>query len=207
MAAKKAGFAWTKGWQKMRALVSPGAFTANMEHELDRANRLIGARIVAEIRRDIDHVISPGNTGLTVFIKGSTKPLVDDGDLRGAVTWVRINSKVIEVGVLKGDPNVNTAITVHEGVEIPVTAKMRGMFKLLQAASEGKLSPSKLEGRAKVLFERRQLGWVRLKPGTTHIRIPGRPFLRRTIENKAILDLIVKKLWQQAIERALKKGA
>ena len=87
---------------------------------------------------------------VTIANKGSSKPLIDHGDLIGSVTYEVLDNNHVFIGVKKGE-EVDIA-AVHEfGCTIGVTPKMRAYL--------------------------RHKG-IHLKASTKYIHIPARPFLR-----------------------------
>ena len=139
--------------------------------------------------------MKPGNAPLTIAVKGSSKPGVDKGELFKAITYKVLSPYTAEVGVLKGDKTVNIAIAFHEGATIPVTPAMRGLFAALASASQGKAT--NLGPRAQELFGRYK-GWKGLRASTTHIKIPGRPFIRKALEDPANKARVYQN-WHQAL--------
>lgn len=106
-------------------------------------------------------------TALTASRKGSSKALIHHGDLMNAITYRVDEGKLqVFVGILRntrgrnketGAPYMVDIADVHEfGRVIEVTPKMRRFFL-------------------------REFG-IALKPTTTHIYIPARPFLRPVFE-------------------------
>lgn len=47
----------------------------------------LGTRAQGDIQREITALSSPPNSPVTVALKGSSNPLIDSGEMRGAVTW------------------------------------------------------------------------------------------------------------------------
>lgn len=146
--------------------------------------------IVREIRQNIKRGNYAGhrtpNAPLTRAIKRSSLPLADRGQLFKAITLKVTSWSTVEIGIAKESDRANIAQIVHEGVEIPVTPKMRRMFQALAEASDGGRSPSSLTGRAAELWARMSGGWKALKDSTEVIKIPARPFIREVIEHPAI---------------------
>ena len=197
MASKTLSF--TKGWTKLSASVIAGSFTPTLKANMLKASRVNGMIVRKAIRKTIKKGVEPANSPLTSAIKGSSKPLVDKGQLFQAITSKVLTPYTVEVGVAKMNPTANIAVALHEGTTITVTARMRGLFALLASASQG--SPVSLDGRAAQLFARYK-GWKALKASTTHITIPGRPFLRPVLAD-AILRAKVMKNWQQALAASI----
>lgn len=106
----------------------------------------------------------------TIANKGSSKALIDDGDLINSITF-KVNPEQLSVfvGILRtatsknegsGETYLTNIARVHEeGALIPVTPKMRAYF--------------------------RHRWGINLKASTTHITIPARPFIKPTFEKYA----------------------
>jgi hypothetical protein len=166
------------GWKKLKTIFSPADFGAVLVPNLRKATAYNAQLVRKEIRqRIVDMKYSP-NAKLTIMLKGSSKPLVGmDSALFNGVTTTVVNEKTAFVGVLRqarhGNQTglANLAEMLHDGMTIQVTPKMRHLFLLLFEASQGRLDPSKLTGRAAEL-------WEQLKgKGTIY---PIRPSTRRS---------------------------
>lgn len=146
------------------------------------------------------------NAALTVAIKGTNKPGVDDSTMFQAITSQVIDDFTVFVGVLRTNENFNIAVAVHQGAQAKVTAKMRGMFFALWLASQGSLDAGDLTGRAKELFGRMQEGWLPLLNETEVIIIPPRPFIRTAFKNTQMTKQ-VRDNWKLALEAAFRERA
>lgn len=71
-----------KHFRQMMPMVAKGDMT------MEQALNAIGARAASVSQEAIQAGISPPNTAETVARKGSSKPLMDTGALRRAITWV-----------------------------------------------------------------------------------------------------------------------
>jgi len=192
----------TGDWKKLERQLSNEVFRDRIESEMKRATRTNAAMVKREVREHLRSGSHAKNAPLTIFIKGSSKPLVDRAQLFKSVHFRSQSAFRAEIGLLRGDTNINIALAVHEGATIPVTNAMRGMFAALQSASEGKREPGSLRGRAKELYARRPQGWKALKPSTTSIRIPARPFLREVIERPELNNAVARN-WLAAAAAAI----
>ena len=203
MAKFKADIKFTKSWDKLKAMLTPGKIDANLKIQVGRATRLNGKLAAREIRKTMKKGGFEGNSPLTKFIKGSNKPLVDKGNIFKSITSVVLTPFTAEVGFIRGSTNANVGIVIHEGAIIKVTPAMRGMFAALASVSDGSASPASLSGRAKELWERRpKSGWKALKPSTTAIKIPARPFIKKTMENP-LLNKLMGDNWNAAVAAAI----
>ena len=92
--------------------------------------------------------------GFTVDQKGSSKPLIDDGDLLGSVGYRFVEKDAVFVGAHRKAADGTDVAALHEreeGTRVAVTPKMRAY----------------LHARG-----------FHLKPTTTHLFIPGRPYIK-----------------------------
>jgi hypothetical protein len=184
--ASAGGITYYGPWAKLAAMLDPGVTNPRISREMGRATRINGLIVRKAIRAELKSGMAPANAPLTVFIKGSSKPGIDHGEMFKAITSVVINPFMAEIGVKKGDNAGSSALAVHEGATIRVTPKMRAMFGYLADVSAGKRDASRLTGRAAQLYRRRPGGWKALKQSTTHIRIPARPFIAQAMEHPGL---------------------
>ena len=200
-------FRKTGDWAKWEHAITPRVFKATLDHNMRRASALNGKLAEATIRRKIREGGYEPNKPLTVMIKSSSKPLVDKGTgLFQAITSVVIDATTVFAGILQTSGEYNIALTLHEGATINVTPKMRGLFFWLWQASIGKLSPDKLSGRARELWERSPGGWLPLKDSTSHIVIPSRPFIEMAFKDTRMKEQ-AKKNWQAALQQTMRELA
>jgi len=205
---------FTKGWDKLKALLSYARMTPAVNRYMEQATRFNCLKAVRAVRNSIRTPSvygGPPNAPLTIFIKGSSKPLVHHSELFKAVTYKVFTPFTAEVGILKGNKVVNIAISLHQGQVIKVTPKMRGLFARLADAGRFRKSfspgsrrgPGSLTGRAAELWAQRpNKKWKALKPGTTHIRVPPRPYMKAVLESKALL-MEMQNNWVAALGAAL----
>ncbi len=192
-------FTLDKGWKKYEAKLRTPQFERNLRTTLPPAMEKSAMHLQKMMRRTIrsgsyaagaKSFTIAKNAPLTIAIKKSSKALADYGDLFAAITYqVAADGREAFVGVLQvtrgrdGRSLSNLAEKLHEGVEIPVTPKMRRMFYYLALASGGHIKASDLTGRAAALWKRMPGEWKALKESTTKIVIPGRPFIRAAFEH------------------------
>lgn len=196
------GVKLTGPWKKMEALLKNAG--PSVEAEVRRATQFNALKVQKAIRNAIRNGNYQRNAKFTVLIKGSTKPLADTGELFKAITHTMISNTRAEVGVLRTSPHANTVVAVHEGAILPVTPAMRGLFAELANYSDGSLPYSMLSSRASEIVDRsKTIGKFKaLKPTTTRIRIPGRPFIRDVIEDP-VIQAEVYKNWLNAVAYAI----
>lgn len=116
---------------------------------------------------------------VTIAMKGSSKPLIDGGDLLGSVGYRFVELDAVFVGVHRMAADGTDIAALHEreeGTRIKVTPKMRAFLH-----AHG----------------------LHLKATTTELFIPGRPFVKpayKDFRGKGI----TKKLFSDAIAKTLK---
>lgn len=208
------GCVLTGDWKKLEMALDPAVNKPILEKHVRKATTANGHLAARKIREVMREGKFEPNAPLTVDIKRSRKPLVDRGDLWKAVTSSLMSWEQVFVGIKyqmphpkAGVPAFKLALTLHDGDTIEVTQAMRGMFAALQAAAEGQIDPANLTGRAAELWERRPTAdWHGLSPTTTHIVIPGRPFLKVALSDPGLHDAI-KAQWEEALKAAFKELA
>jgi len=202
-------FKMTGDWKKLQKAFDPRVFQAKNKRHIERAtklNGLLGERIVRKTMDDPS--LYKENAPLTIAIKGSTKPLIDDADLRKAIKHEVVDAFTVFVGVLRTHTFSNIAEKLHEGVVIPVSRKMRNMFRLLwlkyQLSSRGKGAELKLTGRAEDLWEDYKGPWYRIRKPNIVIR--PRRFFKFAFDDPE-LQKKAKENWVLAIARTLRELA
>lgn len=194
-----------KGFKRFKRALNGKSFQKELERHVRTANGRSGKIIQRAIRQTIKKGVPPPNAPLTVAIKGSSKPLVDRGDLFGAVTSVVPSWNRVFVGVLKTSKSHDIAQLLHDGTTLGVTDKMRGLFYVLWLATKREDVRAKLSGRAAELFERMPSGWKPLRPSTRAIKIPARPFISQAFTPAVRARVIAN--WNEAIQRAIRANA
>lgn len=199
----RTGFKKTGKWAQMKKALNPKLFTAASRKHIRRANKINGLLAERSIRQVINKGDFKPNAQLTAEIKGSTRPLIDTGDMRAAVTSKTVDDFTVFAGVLRTNENYNVAVTVHEGTEIEVTPKMRTMFWALWLKS--RFRPDLvLSGRAAELWDRFKGPWRRLTGDV--IVIPSRPFIRYGFADPE-LHRLTQRNWERAIQAAIRELA
>lgn len=196
-------------WDQLRDAIDPSKYTVREKNMIRVATTQNAMYVAGQIKRSIGK-LGTRNAPLTILLKRSTKTLFDYGELLKAITHKVISWKTAFVGVLKqskgrdGKSLTNVVVAIHEGVNITVTPKMRAMFWYLWLVTQGKMKESKLDGRAKQIYERIRGRRVikPLSPSTTAIRIPSRPFIRKVFESRDV-KAFVKSNWSRAVSAAL----
>lgn len=187
---------------RLKRAMGRGAVQSSLRRHIRRATALNALAAQREIRQVIQGGSFEANAALTAAIKGSSKPLVDKGDLFKSITHMVKDDFTAFAGVMRTDDHFNIALALHEGFEAKVTPAMRGLFFVLWQASTGNISPGDLNGRAAELFERFQ-DWRPLKNETTAIITPSRPFVDAAFRS-AGLKSVATKNWNMALTRVFR---
>ncbi|MDR2523408.1 MAG: hypothetical protein LBC93_06895 [Synergistaceae bacterium] len=157
-----------------------------IKRALDLARNQIGVTGASMVKKGIIDG-APGGTPFwplhpkTIERKGSSKPLIGNGDLIGSVTHQLVGDSDIWIGVRRGARAGNgqdaaDIAEVHEyGAVIPVTAKMKAYLHYIG---------------------------IHLKPDTEYIAIPPRSFLRTIFNSRKFHAMISRKIIN-ALRRAL----
>lgn len=148
-----AGAGRTGEWKKLERIM--GGFDERLHRNAKKALRRAGEELATDIRaRILDGKDMKPLHGFTIERKGSSKPLIDDGDLLGSVGTRFLEELAVFVGVHRRAEDGTDVAAIHEredGTRVPVTPMMRAF----------------LHARG-----------FHLKPETTELFIPGRPFVR-----------------------------
>jgi len=215
MAGDKIRMRMTGDWKRMAAAVDQKRFQANLEANISKATMFNGMMMQAEIRRRIKSRRYASNSPMTVALKKSSTPLIDDGDLWGSVTTKNLSAYSVFVGVLAskmasdGKPMVNLANFLHSGGIIPITEHMRNLWIVLSEVGQGKRPMSYLTGRAAEIAKalgRRLKNIKPFKRSTTHIVVKPRPFLSSVLNDSRMLKKCEAN-WRKAIQAAMKDQA
>lgn len=194
-----------KGWKTVQKVLDKKRYQAILSKEM-RRSLVMSANILLEEYRDaIDRRrIRPWNKPLTIAIKGKNHPLLDSGGLRDSIKITPIGDHAVSVGIPRSSQYYNIARIVSDGANIEVTDKMRLMFLLLYRVSEGLTPASVLRGRAAELWEKSPGEWYPLDPNKRLIRIPPRPFIKRTFERPSVKKRVRRQM-EIAYKQALMK--
>jgi len=188
-------------WNELVSALDPVKFEARLNRELLAANRRIGRDFQKTARKMIRQGKYVENSPITVILKGSSKPLVRDGDLFQSITYQVVSPKLVRVGVLKqkvGADAVNIARILHEGAILNATPKAKTKVWSMVAEALGRAG--KLSGRSRksVLRSAAALGGGR--PTAAWV-IPARPFLLAPLRDKRFQRAVFNH-WKHAARRA-----
>ena len=160
-------------WNKLGEVLN----SSRLKSELSAASAEVGNYGVSEIKKGIvsGKNFAP-NHPYTIAKKGSSKPLIDKGDLLGSVTYDVFNQNSVFIGVKKESGTANIA-AVHEfGCTIKVTPKMRAYL---------------------------HYNGLHLKDSTQYVNIPARSFIRPVLEDMEFRRVIYN-IYRFAVSEALR---
>jgi len=167
----------TGDWKKLRDVMR--GFDKRLRRNCSVALLRAGVLLEGMIK---DRIISGRDMaklhGFTIDQKGSSKPLIDDGDLLASVGHRFVAKDAVFVGAHRKAEDGTDIAELHEreeGVRIKVTPKMRAY----------------LHARG-----------LHLKPETTELFIPGRPFIKPAFRDFKAKGLM-RGLFGKAIEKTL----
>jgi hypothetical protein len=213
----RAGVKFPKGWKKVSHLLDPKKGGKRIQASVDRMTQVNGRLLAREMRARISRGAYGENAELTAMIKGSRKALKGTPAALTfkAIAYTRVDQRTGFVGVLRRNESFDVARVVHEGATIPVTRRMRNLFRLLWMRSmSGRVltghMPVKLRGRALEIWDEatkktQDPNFFPLKPDTTAIVLPPRKFVQEVVEDP-VLRLKMKANWTKAIAGAVVKG-
>ena len=158
-------------WGKVQNILNPAKLKAKLKQSAAKVGNYGASKVKKGIQSGKN--FAPLSS-YTILQKGSSKPLINHGDLIGSVTYQIFNeAERVFIGVKKGK-EVNIA-AVHEfGATITVTPKMRAYL---------------------------HFNGLHLRKDTTHIYIPARPFLRSALQNQEFLNT-VREIYLNALKEA-----
>lgn len=157
-------------WDAYLKAMDPKAFQVRLARHLTTAAERVGRNFTAAARRAIRAGVYAPNSPVTVILKGSSKPLVDKGDLFQSITFQVVDPYNVRMGVIRarsGDKLVNVALIVHEGATINVKQHPKVRAKVW-AMVRSKLSPEALAA-----LNRRQRASVSSAAGTLGLNRKG----------------------------------
>lgn len=112
-------------WNDLLRTLEPNSFKRRLAHNLERAGHRVGREFVRIARGMIRSAEYAPNSPITIMLKGSSKPLVDKGDLFQGIGYELDGPYNIRMGLLKrrvGQQVVNVGLVLHEGATIDVSA-------------------------------------------------------------------------------------
>ena len=184
-------------WDAYLAKLDGHDFLRRFDRHVGRAFKRAGLLLVGEMRKAVRAGKYAPNAPLTKAMKGSSKPLVDRGDLMRALTYdvYKLGTAwVLDVGINrqargKGGMVYNLGRALHEGFTLKVTPAMRAAVFAKLAERQGAKRAAAV--RAKIAGLGAHAVWV----------IPPRPFIMDPVLHNWPQ---VRGLMQEAYSKALR---
>lgn len=168
MPGSRVGFMLVGDWAKSEKMLA--AAPRIMDKAIDKAILAEGMHMAAEVKKRIMSNIPPENSASTRFSKGSSKTLIDKGDLLGSIAAMRSAKHKVYVGISRTAKRgaIKLARVHEEGATIvqQISDRQRKFLMAKLAKSGSPQAPSGAGGAGGILV----------------IHIPARPFMRPTFE-------------------------
>lgn len=166
------GVRLSKGWNDVLRATDPRSFERRWEENLERAGERIGRDFRRLARREIRQGNYAPNSPVTIILKGSSKPLVDGGDLFQSITHEVVSPRLVRLGVIRqvsGDKLVNIGAALHDGfvVDMNKHPQVRKALwaKVRDASSKSRMQALKPAPRKAVKSAQAQLARSRSRGG------------------------------------------
>ncbi len=178
-----------QGFETFLQMMKQDGFRKVFRTKLRLTNKRLAQLGAARLSQEIRTGGFEPNSPLTAWLKKSTRPLLDHGDLAGSVAG-RVGTSVYSfcVGVTRRTPSgKNLAHMLETGFTIRVTPKMRKLFFYWAHKSGGKFKG--------------------LRQSTTAIRVKPRPYMRQAFFDDKAFQMKVQMDWRDAIHATFKHFA
>ncbi len=194
------------GWEEFDRLVDTSKFAQVLPQSLKKGLTRVGQYFVRDARKAIQQKKYAANSPITIALKGSSTPLVNDGDLIGSLTadlsadgmtlWVGVNRNAKS----KSGRIERVAQYLHDGAVIDcaknprvIKAVMAQLRESAQGTRRGNAAMAQqiLDGLM-VGSKKHSVRWV----------IKARPFIADVVESAGFDELCTKEL-QAAVEEAV----
>lgn len=193
-----------------RALESSRA-TEILDQTFREAHRRIGEIGVAMVRNAIRADEYAPNSPITIILKGSSKPLVDHGDLIQSITYDQPSARELRIGLVKqriarGEV-YNIGVILHEGATIDVGAHPGIRVKVWSMVREalGRLANRPKRSKSAVWGAMAGIASLRSGGGRLWV-IPPRPYLAGPLGSPAFVSR-VERVYEMAAEQAVRRIA
>lgn len=207
-------FKMTGDVQRFRRFFNMQNWTGNLDKNLRRATLRNALFLQKKVKKLIREEEYKANSELTLSLKGSNKPLIDQRNLWNAIDTVLYDSFSGEVGILrnagstgskfglaKSQINIKHLVEMMEsGYVIKVTDKMRQAIAM--TLQNDKTSKGKLRARSRKALER--IAGARGKGKNTFV-VTARPLLSKVFNDPATKRVLIHN-WRVGLEGAFLAG-
>jgi hypothetical protein len=170
-----------KGYETFMKMLRKGEYNKIFRMNLRKENKKLAVLGAGRLAREIRTGEHAANSPLTIWLKKSTKPLVNHADLLNSVSG-KVGSRwySFAVGVIRRTPSGNNlAHMLETGFTIKVTDKMRALFWYWSKESGGKFKA--------------------LSKSTTAIRVKPRPYMKQAFFIDITFQTLVQEKWKNAV--------
>lgn len=172
-------------WRELEAALNPTDFKRRLDRELVRSFGRIGMKFVALARREITREQYRPNSPITVILKGSSKALVDRGQLFQAITHqVGLDGRSLRLGIVKRRTTpevVDLALVLHQGAVIDVGRHPQVRRKVWAMVGEALRASGLLSASRRGAVQRAAVSLGGGSGRSDLWIIPGRPFLEQPL--------------------------
>jgi len=214
-----------KGWEQFAAATDPRRFRRSLAQRMGRATRENCIDVRQEIRRRIDAGSYVKNSGLTILLKGSSKPLVGGnagigselgggndpgGTMLKRLDYTTDGPYVGYIGVVRNRAGHNIALILHqyheEGFVLRMTPKRQKWLAMaIRSAMKKQGMDYSRRGQA---YSHSGGKATPISGSSSHLGssvmiIPARPFIRQAMQDPALQQRIIDR-WGKAAAAALR---
>jgi len=189
------GVRLTGGWSSLVDALDPSRVMPRLERNMATAGRRTGQEFQRRARAAIRGRQYAPNSPITALLKGSTAPLVADGDLFQSLTYKVVSPYNVRFGIMRdavGTERITLGELLHDGATIDVNAnpriRMAVMAKLRAKGPRG-VSLARGLGNSGGLW-----------------KIPGRPFITAIVESSSF-DAVIEEHYAGAVRATFRERA
>lgn len=203
-----------KEWADLLDTLDGPKFEKRLGRALQMAHGRIGRQFQGDARRAIRSGDYAPNSPMTVILKGSSKPLVDNGDLALSITYDQPDEYQLRLGVMRSsatDKEINVALVLHEGATIDVAkhpkVRMAVWAKMKDSMAQYRRADKRFK-KARAIKGAAALMGTGAKGGSKDIWvIPARPFILAAVDNP-VFERFIADQYAKAVKAAFrtKKG-
>lgn len=188
----------TGDWGKVNRMLRPGVLEKRINKFAAVGTNRAGALLVRRIRQQMRRATSPPNAPVTRMRKKSSKPLFDDGDLFGAVTYIVLAPTVVFAGI------PNTSRDPESGISLAIIARILEGGDVGRRPRDTIIVPKRAAALFIPLDKKIRPGMPGLKRGVDfvlarRVRIRPRPFVTPAVK-KAQKEVV--KIYEKATRAA-----
>lgn len=207
----------TGPWDDVIGSLDPSAWTRTLRKNVVKAHKLVGRAWQTAARRSIRAGEYAPNSPITVILKGSSTPLVADGDLFAALAFQVASggggaTTTLRLGLVRGrrganDERINIGLILHEGATLNVdehSAARRKVWSMVSHRIQSEVTGTSSSSGASREAILKAAGVLSQPGGSRSVWVtPARPFITRPAQDGAVQNL-ARKAYTKAVEAALR---